>query len=207
MKRKIVFLLFFSSLVYSAIFGGDLYGKIVVLDPGHGGVDNGATGPRGLLEKVINLQLALDLAKLLKAQQATVYMTRTSDKYVYLQDRIELANKKHADLFVCIHHNSLQGYPDFDETEAYYWNKNDTSKLAAEELASAVGKALNLRWKVIRNDFKVLRLAKVPAVLIESSFISCVSREKWLRNPLNIWKEALAIDYGIITYFEMTEVK
>ncbi len=194
-------------MFYTAIFGGGLYGKIIVLDPGHGGVDNGATGPGGLLEKVINLQLALDLAKLLRAQQATVYMTRTSDKYVYLQDRIELANKKHADLFVCIHHNSLQGYPNFDETEAYYWNKNDTSKFAAEELASAVGKALNLRWKVIRNDFKVLRLAKVPAVLIESSFISCVSREKWLRNPLNIWKEALAIDYGIITYFEMTEVK
>ena len=74
-------------------------------------------------------------------------------------------------------------------------------------MAKAVGKALNIEWKVKRNDFKVLRIAEVPAVLVESSFISCVKREKWLRNPLNIWKEAVAIDYGILTYFDILEVK
>jgi N-acetylmuramoyl-L-alanine amidase len=207
MKKVAVFLSLSILLLSILSFGEGLSGKIIVLDPGHGGIDKGASGPTGLLEKTINLELALDLEKILKAQGATVYMTRTKDKYVYLSDRIELANKEHADLFVCIHHNSLEGYPNFDETEVYYWNENDSSKMAAEALAQAVGKALNIRWKVKKNDFKVLRIAEVPAVLVESSFISCVKREKWLRNPLNIWKEAVAIDYGILTYFDMLGVK
>ncbi len=200
MKKLIVF--FLIAFLYVLPFGMVLSDKVIVLDPGHGGIDKGAVGPSGLLEKKINLELVMDLAGILKAQGATVYLTRTSDKYVYLEDRIDLANKKHADLFVCVHHNSLEGYPKFDETEVFYLNEGDTSRFAAECIASAVGKALDLEWKVKKDDFKVLRLAEIPAVLVESSFISCVKREKWLRNPFNIWKEAVALDFGILSYFE-----
>ena len=108
MKKVATFLSLSILLLAIISFGKGLNGKVIVLDPGHGGVDEGASGPTDLLEKTINLELALDLEKILKAQGATVYMTRTKDKYVYLSDRIELANKEHADLFVCIHHNSLE---------------------------------------------------------------------------------------------------
>ncbi len=209
MKNSIVILLIVLALTISGVYaqGGVLRGKIVVLDPGHGGIDTGAIGPTGLLEKEVNLEVALNLEKLLKAEGATVYMTRKKDEYVYLEDRIDLANEKHANLFLCIHHDSLQEYPEFDETETFYWNEEDTSKTAAECLAKTVGEIMNLEWKVKKNDFKVLKLAKVPAVLVESSFISCTKREKWLKDPFNIWKEALALDYGIISYFETMEVK
>ncbi len=198
--KRLLFFLFLLACTLS--FAGVLSTKVIVLDPGHGGVDNGARSPNGLLEKTINLQVALDLEKLLSIQGATVYMTRDSDRYVSLEDRIALANEKKADLFVCMHHNSLPGYPNFDETEAYYWSLEGPSKRAAECLGESVARMLNLRLRVKKVEFKVLRLAKVPAVLIELSYLSCISREKWLSNPSNLWKEALALDAGILSYFE-----
>ncbi len=184
------------------MIGEVLSGKVIVLDPGHGGVDDGAIGPSGLLEKKINLDVALDLWKILNLQGATVYMTRKTDKTVYLKDRIELANKEHANLFVCIHHNSVKNAPEVDRTQVFYWSTTDTSKVAADELLKSFERIFNLKGQLIRNDFKVLRLAKVPAVLVESCFMSSPQREKWLRNPRNLWREALAIDDGILKYFD-----
>ncbi len=198
--RKILSILLI--LLSTVTFAGVLSTKVIVIDPGHGGVDDGARAPDGLLEKSVNLQVALDLERILKLQGAIVYMTRTGDNYISLDDRIALANEKKADLFVCIHHNFLPDYPKFDETEAYYWNLEGLSKKAAECLGSAVAKMLSLNLRVRRVKFKVLRLAKVPAVLIELSYLSCTSREAWLEKPSNLWKEALALDAGILTYFE-----
>ncbi len=198
--KMVLFILTF--LVASIGIGGVLGGKVIVLDPGHGGIDTGAIGRDGLLEKKINLDVALDLWKILKIQGATVYMTRKTDKTVYLEDRIDLANEKHADLFVCIHHNSVENAPEVDRTQVFYWSATDTSKMAAGELLKSFERSFNLKGQLVRNDFKVLRLAKVPAVLVESCFMSSPQREKWLRDPYNLWREALALDNGILKYFD-----
>ncbi len=82
-------------------------GRIVVIDPGHGGADLGARGPGGVLEKELTLAIAKRLAKLLRAQgHFEVVLTRTSDAFVALSERTEIANRSHAALFVSIHANS-----------------------------------------------------------------------------------------------------
>jgi len=81
---------------------------LVVLDPGHGGEQTGATGPEGLIEK----NLALAISKKVKAQlekdlQATVVLTRDRDALVHLSERVLAANKRRPDLFISIHANSM----------------------------------------------------------------------------------------------------
>ena len=79
---------------------------VIVIDPGHGGKDPGAIGKKGTYEKTMALDTSLRLKKLLQAQGHTVYMTRTTDKYVPLADRTKYANAKKADLFISIHYNA-----------------------------------------------------------------------------------------------------
>lgn len=83
-------------------------GPLVVIDPGHGGDQTGATGPEGLIEK----NLALAISKKVKAQlekelQASVVLTRDRDALVHLSERVLAANKKRPDLFISIHANSM----------------------------------------------------------------------------------------------------
>jgi N-acetylmuramoyl-L-alanine amidase len=79
----------------------------IVIDPGHGGKDPGAIGPNGLVEKDLTLTISKQLAKRLKLEGFTVYLTRDSDVFIPLEERTAFANKKKADLFVSVHINSL----------------------------------------------------------------------------------------------------
>lgn len=93
--------------------------KKVVVDAGHGGYDPGAIGKTGLREKSINLDIASRLARILKNSGINVVMTRSSDQFISLQKRVDIANASGADLFVSIHTNanhsrSLNGF------EVYY---------------------------------------------------------------------------------------
>lgn len=213
MRKRIIFPMIFVFVIFASIAFSDsttqsatfmnvLSGKIIVLDPGHGGEDTGAIGPTGLLEKTINLEVALDLASILKAQGASVYLTRATDVYVSLQARIALANNLHADLFLCMHHNSIEGAPDIDRPQAFYWSTTDNSELAAKIFLEAFENFTGVQGDLIQEEYYVLRYAEVPAVLIEPFFMSNPAREKWLENPINIWKEALVYDNGILKYFK-----
>ncbi len=80
---------------------------LVVLDPGHGGKDEGAKGRTGLLEKRVNLEISKRVKKILeKRYKYRVELTRTADTFIELKDRGDLANKLNADLFVSIHANA-----------------------------------------------------------------------------------------------------
>ena len=110
--------------------------RTVVIDPGHGGKDPGAVGPKGLKEKDITLSVAKKLGKLLKARHGMkVIYTRTKDKFVPLNKRTQLANSKKADLFISIHANaskkrSARGI----ETYFLNWtNEAQAMKIAARE--------------------------------------------------------------------------
>ena len=80
--------------------------KTVVIDPGHGGKDPGASG-NGVIEKNVNLAVGLELAKVLNARGYRVIMTRQTDVYLTLQERTDIANAQNADLFVSVHVNAL----------------------------------------------------------------------------------------------------
>lgn len=80
---------------------------VVVLDPGHGGNQEGATGPAGLLEKELSLALVKRLAEVLGGLGAKVVLTRSDDTAVSLPARVELANRARPELFISIHANSM----------------------------------------------------------------------------------------------------
>jgi N-acetylmuramoyl-L-alanine amidase len=112
----------------------------VVIDPGHGGHDQGTTSPHGLFEKELVLDVAQRVGKLIEdSMGAEVIYTRTDDTFVPLEGRTALANDKKADLFLSIHANS-SSYPRIAGVETFYLNINGTKDaldVAARENASS----------------------------------------------------------------------
>jgi N-acetylmuramoyl-L-alanine amidase len=104
---------------------------VVVVDAGHGGKDPGAVGPTGLKEKVVTLEVATQLAKLLKKRGIKVIMTRKTDVYIKLQDRAGKANKAKADLFVSVHANASRNRK-ANGSQVFIYNREASSKQAAE---------------------------------------------------------------------------
>lgn len=107
----------------------------IVLDPGHGGGDDGTRTPLGLTEKVLTLDIAQRLALLLMGAGFEVRMTRDVDSKLYLRDRVRFANREHADLFVSIHLNWLKDGRANRGIETYYLGPSDDPFII--ELASA----------------------------------------------------------------------
>jgi N-acetylmuramoyl-L-alanine amidase len=120
----------------------------VVIDPGHGGHDQGTTGPKGLLEKDLVLDVALRVGKLIQDRMgAEVIYTRTDDTFVPLEGRTALANEKKADLFLSIHANSSPA-SHVSGIETYYLNFTDSKDaldVAARENASSQKSVFELR--------------------------------------------------------------
>ncbi len=81
--------------------------KVIVIDAGHGGKDPGAIGYRRYREKIVTLQIAKALKKILKARGYRVYMTRERDRFIKLRHRTKYANDKRADIFISIHANAV----------------------------------------------------------------------------------------------------
>jgi len=113
----------------------------IAIDPGHGGFDTGAMGPHGLMEKNLCLDVALRLGKLIQQDipGAEVIYTRTTDKFVSLEDRTAIANRANADLFISIHANSSDS-PAARGVETYYLSllaSPESMRLAARENALA----------------------------------------------------------------------
>jgi len=96
--------------------------KVVVIDPGHGGIDSGANGINDLLEKDLVLAEGLKLAKALTAQGYVVHMTRDSDAFVPLPERVAIARKLKADLMISLHADSN---PDSDVNGLSIYTLND----------------------------------------------------------------------------------
>lgn len=120
----------------------------VLIDPGHGGADQGTVGHRGLMEKDLVLDVAKRLGKLIEERMGSeVIYTRADDTFIPLHARTELANEKKADLFLSIHANSSP-HPKIGGIEVYYLNftrSADALDLAARENASSEKSVYELR--------------------------------------------------------------
>lgn len=112
----------------------------IVIDPGHGGFDTGTIGPTGLEEKDLVLDVALRLQKLLETEtDARVFMTRSTDKFIPLEERTAIANEKDADLFISIHANASRDHH-VRGIETYFLNFTsdpDALNVAARENATS----------------------------------------------------------------------
>jgi len=110
--------------------------RIVVVDPGHGGEDTGARGPRGVLEKQANLGVARALVEELnKTPGLRALLTRDGDYFIPLRDRYHTAEKAKADLFISIHANSSPRRGSGSGTEVYFLSLRGATDQATKDLA------------------------------------------------------------------------
>lgn len=100
---------------------------VLVLDPGHGGIDPGAVGPNQTFEKDITLEVAKRAQELLKPYSVNVYLTRANDVYVDLHDRAVFSNEKGADLFISLHLNDYPQDSTVYGSEVYYFDFSESA--------------------------------------------------------------------------------
>ncbi|MEC2077871.1 N-acetylmuramoyl-L-alanine amidase [Metabacillus fastidiosus] len=182
---------------------GALSGKKIVVDAGHGGKDPGATGASKLREKDVVLDVALKLRDKLEAEGATVLLTRSTDVFIELPDRVKISNNSKYDAFVSIHINSATNRS-ARGTETYYnTSKNGAkSKLLAESIQPELVKALNTYNRGVKTqNFAVIKNNELPSVLVELAFVSNPTEEAMLRDDAVRAKSADALTKGFITYF------
>ena len=159
----------------------DLGVKTILLDPGHGGEDTGATGRGGMREK----ELALDIARRLKRRlesctSATVLLTRDGDVTLPLGERVAIAHAKHADLFVSIHLNFVPNKP-INIIETFYFGPGTDA--ASLELArrenSGQGPGMSELRQIIERMETQMRREESPrlAASIQNSLYSNSHRE------------------------------
>ena len=114
--------------------------KVIVIDPGHGGIDSGALSPAKTLEKTVVLNYGMALRKALEATgRYKVVMTRDDDVFVPLLKRVEIARENKADLFIAIHADTVKGQQARGAT--LYTVSDQASDAEAEELAAKENKA------------------------------------------------------------------
>jgi N-acetylmuramoyl-L-alanine amidase len=155
-----------------------LAGKIVIVDPGHGGYDRGAH-VGDVNEKDLNLPIGQKIAADLQAAGATVIITRSDDTFIPLLERSNISNRNHADLFISCHINSTGGVANQSGTITFYHKTNQISMYLAQCIQHEIAKVNGLPdlgvWsdtKIYQSGFSVLRNTTAPAVLIEMGFIN-----------------------------------
>jgi N-acetylmuramoyl-L-alanine amidase len=145
----------------------------VVIDPGHGGKDVGATGASGQYEKDFTLNLATKLRDILEQEeQLEVHMTREEDTFISTEDmyRPRFANELDADIFISIHGNTYED-PKVSGTEAYYYHQRFRS--FAEIIYDKVAASTGFQDRgVKRNDFFVVKNTDMPSVLLEIGYLT-----------------------------------
>jgi N-acetylmuramoyl-L-alanine amidase len=193
-----------SYLKLQNVSGSVLAGRIITVDAGHGGTDPGTIG-NGANEKDIVLSVAKKLKQKLEAAGAKVIMTRESDTYPTLEERVNIAKQNYAELFISIHVNSAS--PSAKGTETYYdtsTNPNgyESYLLAKEVQAQIVANANMVDRKVKDEAFYVIRNNTVPSILVELGFISNTEDVKKLTSDQfqNIFAES--IYNGIVQYYK-----
>ena len=222
----------------------------IVIDPGHGGKDPGAIGPRGALEKNITLDIALKLEKILKARtDLKVVLTRNKDVFVPLYERGKIANRAGGKLFVSIHCNAnknhrVNGFAvyflsparndqalkvallenaaiEYEDDPAKYQELTDENYILLSMTQSnnvrlsedfgavileSVGQNIDIKNQGLdQAGFYVLYGANMPAVLVETAFISNRAEEEKLRSKKFRQSYAEALAESIIKFCQTKE--
>ena len=180
-------------------------GRAIVVDAGHMPSAAGAVGPRGVLEKDVNLAIAKQLAGLLSAEGANPIMTRAGDDEVGLQARARIAWEKRGELFVSVHNNSLaDGDNPFARPHGFsvfYFHPHSF------ELARAVHESYKRRIPLPDEglwygNLLVARMTEMPAILTESAYMIFPEQEALLQAPSFEKRLAKAILEGARRFLE-----
>src|SRR5438132_4819486 len=142
----------------------------VVVDAGHGGKDNGAYRRYGGAEKIATLDVAKRLDRKLRESQLKTVLTRSSDVFIPLDERVAVENSQKNSIFVSIHFNDSRrrGIHGFET----YYHSGDSFDLANRIQGKLMTITRSANRGVHTANFRVLRLAYYPAVLVECGFLS-----------------------------------
>lgn len=184
-------------------------GPIVVIDAGHGGPDHGAKARQPYCEeKRITLQTARLVKKYLSQLGYHVIMTRSTDDFISLDKRVEVANKAGSELFVSIHFNSCRN-PTAKGIEVYFCDAvgfpaktTSSRRLATLVLTQLIRRTHAVSRGVKKQNFYVIRETKMPAILVEAGFISNPQERAQLKDPEHVDQIARAVADGVDQYFK-----
>ena len=186
-----------------------LQGVTVVLDPGHGGSDSGAVGVGGLVEKEINLAVALQAREALRKRGARVVMTRDVDRDTAparadeLSHRVEVGCAEQGHVFVSIHHNARPRVEDARVACGVfvYYYQPWSADLARALVAPVADAQREAHRAYVFRSFAVTRQTYMPSVLVEVGFISNPQEEQKMRDPGYAPRIGEAIASGIERWF------
>ena len=234
MDKIRVYLICSASLLCLFLFGGLLYAAfteprtvttavqetsempVIVIDAGHGGEDGGA-GANGVLEKDVNLAIALRLRDMLTVNGCSVVMTRDSDISIYdssadttrekkvadLNNRVKIINSSKNNILVSIHQNKFE-QSKYSGAQIFYSENVPQSFRLAEEIRRSVTCLLqpeNKReLKPADKSIFILSKAEVPAVIVECGFLSNEDEAKKLSDEEYQKQMAFAVFCGIKSY-------
>lgn len=188
----------------------------VILDPGHGGFDGGATGIGGVVEKDINLQIALKLRDILKVNGFEVIMTRETDDGTHdqgstisqkkksdMRNRLKLINGTPNAVTISIHQNLFE-QSQYSGAQMFYGKKNSESKLLAQSIQESfvtnLQKDNKREIKEAGKDLYLMYYAETPIVLAECGFISNPIESALLSDDTYQNKVAFTIFSGLMNY-------
>lgn len=192
---------------------------IVLIDAGHGGIDGGAVGIGGIVEKELNLDVAKKLEEILVKNNYFPVMTRISDVSLYDASDTSIKNKKRADLknrlrlmkssgaeiFVSIHMNNYSEGK-YRGGQVFYGKNNENSRLLGESIQNRIKKELpasqNREAKKSERGIYLLKNAEIPAVIVECGFLSNKDDVELLKTAQYRQKVANTIYNGICDYFK-----
>ncbi|MBO4897843.1 MAG: N-acetylmuramoyl-L-alanine amidase [Clostridia bacterium] len=192
---------------------------VIVIDAGHGLPDGGAVGKSGTPESDINLEVSLLLQKELESRGYEIIMTRRDENGIYknaggsikekkredMKNRLGIAQKSHADLFISIHMNFF-GEANSSGPQVFYKAGSESGERAAvcirESFIKNIGSHCTREIKPVTDGIYLLREVKIPAVLVECGFLSNPDEETLLLTPGYQIKMSNAIANGIDEYFK-----
>lgn len=165
-------------LIKPEVGNGKLAGKVIVVDPGHGGHDHG-TESAGISEKDLTLKISRMLSQKLAREGATVIMTRKTDVFIPLNERPAQANRNKADFFISVHINSNEVDNTASGSITFFHAKDPICQLLADCIQREIVKVNKIGgmgvWsdqRIYNSGFAVLRGATMPAVLVECGFLN-----------------------------------
>ena len=194
---------------------------VIILDPGHGGVDGGAVGPGDVLEKDINLAIALILRDMLKATGFEVVMTREDDRSIHDEDITGVRRQKTSDLnnrleiverhspnaiFLSIHQNRFRDASSRGAQIFHSPNHPDSERLARilqDTIIEMIQPENTRDIKKAGDNLFLMDRAKCPAVLIECGFLSNIQDTKNLTDPEYQKQLSFAIFVSVLRYLEL----
>lgn len=212
----VLLLIFPYNIIYAKGVKGN--SKIILIDPGHGGIDGGAQAKDGTCEKDINLNISLKLRKYLESKKYKVIMTRQEDKGLYtesgkirkkkledLENRCKIKVNSNCDAFISVH---LNMFPEskYYGAQVWYGDNKESEKLAGiiqKNMINDLDKNNKRKEKPAKNSYKILRYGKnIPSVIVECGFLSNDAERQKLKDTSYQQKVAESLGKSVEEFFK-----